>query len=767
MISKICEHSVDRPELEANACDVSVLVIAHRESLLVHRTLRSVNFAVADAVANGLRVEVIVVLDRGDERTRACIQNFAEGEHRVVEVNFGDLALSREAGRKKAKGEYIALLDGDDLYGETWITDAVRYARSQGDSQAIYHAEYQVFFEADNFHVQYFPSEGPTSKGFRELCLVASNHWTSILFFNRRAFEKHPFIFISRDRGNPYNFGYGFEDWHWISEQIARGCSVQVVPNTCNFVRRKRTNSMLAAYSSSRALLPPTRLLSPTQVNQRLLEQQPVVLQSQPATTLPATDAIEKKNHALRRFGKFVKNRFPKSRERFRKFNAKLRNKCVQSNWVSPEFRVRCDTLRAACLKIHDVEPKIYPTNDLFHKTYCAGRESIYLSYKYQHLCDGVANPPTHVFLVPWLKRGGSDLETLNYIHAMHLPEEGSSALVVSTEDSDSPWKDRLPEGVHCVDFGKICSDVGYEDQKRLLGTFLVQLGSAVIHNVNSRIGYQVFREYADALSNQSKLFASVFCEDITAEGRVAGYAVDEVLDVADRLTAIFADNNRILNKLKHDFGLPAEKLHLHYQPIEFSRNLISISAAKNGSPLRVLWAGRMDRQKRVDLLLAIAKQLEGHPIHFSVYGGSVLGDLEKQVDFGAFKNVSYFGAYDSFSSLPHDEFDVLLHTAQWEGLPNVLLESLSVGLPVIASSVGGVPELVMTGRTGIAIDPYDSVQQYCDALLELHRNRDLLATYAQNGSELVRSRHSWNSFLHSLRSVPHYSSKKRIQEVA
>ena len=68
---------------------------------------------------------------------------------------------------------------------------------------------------------------------------------------------------------------------------------------------------------------------------------------------------------------------------------------------------------------------------------------------------------------------------------------------------------------------------------------------------------------------------------------------------------------------------------------------------------------------------------------------------------------------------------DVLLFTSQEDNLPNMLLEAMACGLPVVAYRVGGVPELVEDGKTGFLADPFDA-SSLCEHLKTILRNAEL-----------------------------------------
>jgi glycosyltransferase involved in cell wall biosynthesis len=71
------------------------------------------------------------------------------------------------------------------------------------------------------------------------------------------------------------------------------------------------------------------------------------------------------------------------------------------------------------------------------------------------------------------------------------------------------------------------------------------------------------------------------------------------------------------------------------------------------------------------------------------------------------------------------------------EGIPNVLKEAMACGLPVIASSVGGVPELVDDGRTGILVPPRNAAD-LADALQRLSEDEAVRRQLGRAGRERI-----------------------------
>jgi len=96
------------------------------------------------------------------------------------------------------------------------------------------------------------------------------------------------------------------------------------------------------------------------------------------------------------------------------------------------------------------------------------------------------------------------------------------------------------------------------------------------------------------------------------------------------------------------------------------------------------------------------------------------------------------------FTNEPEYAFEILdiltLPSLYKEGLPNVLLESMSMEVPVIASRLAGIPEAVIEGETGLLVEPGD-VDQLADAIIRLWSDQEALQTIRAAGRELIATR--------------------------
>jgi glycosyltransferase involved in cell wall biosynthesis len=80
---------------------------------------------------------------------------------------------------------------------------------------------------------------------------------------------------------------------------------------------------------------------------------------------------------------------------------------------------------------------------------------------------------------------------------------------------------------------------------------------------------------------------------------------------------------------------------------------------------------------------------------------------------------------------------DVMVMPSRIEGMPGVILEALSCKIPVVASAVGGIPEIIENNKTGICISGYDR-ENYVSAAEKLLMDDSFRNELTRNGFELV-----------------------------
>lgn len=108
--------------------------------------------------------------------------------------------------------------------------------------------------------------------------------------------------------------------------------------------------------------------------------------------------------------------------------------------------------------------------------------------------------------------------------------------------------------------------------------------------------------------------------------------------------------------------------------------------------------------------------------------------------DLGLAEKVHFVGVRDDVPSLMK-MMDVFVLSSVSEGSPNVVLEAMAAGVPVVATKVGGVPELVSSGVNGLLVEPRDAAD-LARAVRKLLENPDAAGAMGKAGRELARERY-------------------------
>ena len=112
--------------------------------------------------------------------------------------------------------------------------------------------------------------------------------------------------------------------------------------------------------------------------------------------------------------------------------------------------------------------------------------------------------------------------------------------------------------------------------------------------------------------------------------------------------------------------------------------------------------------------------------------------------------NLTIYEPYKTLDELPLDEAAAWLFTSAWEGLPNMLLEVASAGLPIVASDVGGVGELVRAD-TGWPIRVDAPADSYVSALRQVIAQPAEAESRTKKLQDIVGREHGERQFYRSI----------------
>jgi glycosyltransferase involved in cell wall biosynthesis len=180
--------------------------------------------------------------------------------------------------------------------------------------------------------------------------------------------------------------------------------------------------------------------------------------------------------------------------------------------------------------------------------------------------------------------------------------------------------------------------------------------------------------------------------------------------------------------------GVPADRLRLVPSGIDVRRS----EPAPVHSPPRVGTVTNLSPWKGVDVFLEACARLSG-PVAVEVYGtGPGAASLRRRAsELGL--DAAFHGHRDDVRERL-EALDVFVLPSRAENFPIALLEAMAAGLPVVATRVGGVPEIVTDGVSGLLVPPgdIDAMTSAIEGLLrDEHRRREL----GRNGAAEIARR--------------------------
>lgn len=699
-----------------NGIDVSVVLNMHREALFIEPTLRSLNECARVAMASGIRVELIAVFDRSDDLTREVFSASdlsAFEQRKVIEVDVGSLGLARNAGISEASGEYIWTSDADDLVSSNSIIALLETARGCKSEKVAVFLEYLVAFGEQYHNVCYVGSEWLTAADF-----AFQHPFVSRIFAPRLALLEHPY------RDLKVTSGFAYEDWDLNARLYAEAFELRVAPGTVLFYRQRAGSLLRQANAASVRMIPHGPLFE--------------------RKTFMTAMADARARHV---------DWLGFSAKRLQMHQANATASFVESDDL-------VDHLREAMR----LEPEIDPT-----RVEAAGSYSP-IPWKADHwgvqldtLFGLVGSRPfTDVLLLPWLRPGGAEKYVLQIISELKRSDPGCRILVVTGQSARvHEWVSRLPSDSVFVDLFNSFPSLDGSDRSAMLVRALLALAApgARLHLKASPFADNLFQTYAPALRSRFEVIYYRFSDGThvwRGERFRGGWALTVLRQVLPMLSRVVTDCRGIVEQDRTRLGVVDDK----YEVIYALCNAPAVAPSRPTPRKRMLWASRIAAEKRPDLLTRIAIEVERRipGIAIDVYGTADAGQDPSALFREAGPALTYIGAYSDFSEIPVETFDAFVYTSAFDGLPNVILEAMAAGLPVVAPDVGGIGEAVINGKTGWLmpndLDDEQLVSAYAAAIEALYADWSETMRVAAAARRLVLERHGIEAF------------SRRVQEV-
>lgn len=689
--------------MKKNRFDVSILLNCHDEINFIFSTLLSINAAISEATNIGLKCQLIIVIDRGvpgliEEVTKFEFDQVVEKE--VIEVNFGSLGPARNAGVQRVEGRYVLICDADDLMSSNTIVASFEDACRSSEVKC-YLPEYIFSFGRKKCLTKIY-----SSQYFSPCDFLAYHPFCSRIFINSEILRSLKYIDCNS------RSGFAFEDWELNSSLICRNIELVPVKDVVLFYRQRK-GSIMASTSINR--IPPLHQLT----------------------------LLSNFSYLLNKFRRPVDLKLKQSSDVLKSFenSVTLMRYLYEAQGIDPSLDVS--------LSRNDFN-KIGKNLDIVFNHWG------YLIPLTINLLG--SSEYDDIYLLPSLNPGGGEKYLIQILNTIQSLDASRRSLVITLERSlSNRWINKLPLNCQFLNFEIISRKLKKTERYLLLFRLLLIVSSnrCNLHVKTCTFSMDFLDNYGEQLAKTINIYRYLFCFSTVLDNKrrlIKAKEVETLRNQIGNITKVINDNQylsnfclKLLGKTFNEKFPPAL-----YAYAEDSSNRVSRSNLMFRDIKKFLWASRICDQKRIDLVPLIIEKLKTKGINCSI---DVYGSLEKAVAFPKNKNISYKGEFTSVEDIPLQDYLAFVYTSSFDGIPNILVELMARGIPVIApvGKFSGISELV-TPQTGWPVLDNDDVEiivdRYVSVILNLISNNNEVQERVQNALNLIKNRHSKQNFL-------------------
>ena len=708
--------------------DISVIINAHDQGQFLYRTVRAFCSNNDD-----IKLEILCILSNATVETLEYAQIAKKRDSRVklVEINSIDLGVARNIGTKEAKGEYLLFLNAGDIVLHNSLRELLEFAKKNKiEKRRIFTPLYLIEFNSYSQVVQ--KREDNIGIARAKEFLFFENSLKDVFLIKKKEFEEIQY--------EERNLGYNIEllNWDLFAKSISQNGTIQSVPRTVVFVKQREESQI----SSNKIILEESEIFN-----------------------------YFKETEAEFVFDSVV----PKPLSLFRNISSKIKDSSDHrpilkkiASALLPEIYSKLNEIKNRTLKRLGPDMSKYPNwllrewgeaneYENFLNPHSYGISEISYSVqseflkRYDYLMKTFSEGIDYVIFCPWINTGGADKLTINLARGIAEIFPESKIGLITTEIMKLNLPDDLPLNIKSFSLGELLDHIPQKEKEIILFRFLKQIKVKRIINVNSDLMFRVLKDFGDSLSRTSELYAFCFSASRNVSGQYVGYTFEYIPFVIKYLKYVLTDNKNIIDFLTEMYGFNKESFRFIYQPIkEFKQRKFR----EEKEEIDILWASRIDYEKLPDVLEKITKE-SNDKMRFHIFGGSVLDSHFNIKKLSHFKNSKYYGSYSNgLKTIPDKDFDVYLYTSAFDGMPNTVLEAIALGIPVVASNIGGIHEIITDEKSGFLVNDFNNHLEYLEKIKILMKKRSLLKVYSKNAQRELMEKHSWNQYINNLKEI-------------
>lgn len=217
----------------------------------------------------------------------------------------------------------------------------------------------------------------------------------------------------------------------------------------------------------------------------------------------------------------------------------------------------------------------------------------------------------------------------------------------------------------------------------------------------------------------------------------------DQILfDIAKKLICV---SNAVRKEVLQKYHIDKGKLTVIPNAVDHHR---FVPLKQGEDEETILYVGRLASVKGLDMLIYASKYvLKQEPqVVFKIVGGGNIQYYEKLA-----RKLQVDNSFNFIGGLDHHELHTIYQNSSvfvlpsfYEGLPTTILEAMSCGMPVVATDIPGISEVVRDKETGLLVPPKDP-KALADAIIKLLKDEELRRKMGEAGRKRVEEEFTWD----------------------